>query len=263
MKKISRITATALSAALLIGIAGCEETEPSGGGLSTSSVPSTTTTQPPTTLSDEDKAVVSEIDTGELDVTPLENPTVKWLSFWDINPANGKAVPLELEMFKNVYGGNIEYIVTTWDEKFNKLSAMVASGDSPDMFPGADMDGFPRAAATNMFDPYDEYIDFNSPLWEEMNYVNDQFVYQGKHYIAATATDAGVVMIYNKKTIEDNALSDPQQLLAEGNWTWDTFDNMMNKFCDVDEDKYAVDGWWFAWALSATTGVPYIGMENG
>lgn len=263
MKKSLRFTAMALCTTLLVGVTGCGEASPVSDSMPTGSVPSTTTTVPPKTLSEEDKVIVNEIDTAGLDVTPLENPTVKWLSFWDINPVNGKAVPLELEMFKNIYGGNIEYIVTTFDDKYNKLSAMVASGDSPDMFPGADMDGFPRAAANNMFDPLDDYIDFNSPLWDEMNFVNDQFVYQGKHYIASVGTDAGVVMIYNKKTIQNNSLPDPQQLLADSNWTWDTFDDMMNKFCNVDEDKYAVDGWWFVWGFSATTGVPYIGMENG
>ena len=42
------------------------------------------------------------------DAKKLENPTVKWLSFWDINPVNGKAVPVHLEMFENIYGGKIE-----------------------------------------------------------------------------------------------------------------------------------------------------------
>jgi hypothetical protein len=70
-------------------------------------------------------------------------------------------------------------------------------------------------------------------------------------------------MIYNKRTIEDNDLDDPQELLANDNWTWDTFNTMMLKFCDVDSEKYAIDGWWFVNAFNATTGVPFIGMEDG
>lgn len=38
---------------------------------------------------------------------------------------------------------------------------------------------------------------------------------------------------------------------------------MMTKFCDVDAEKYATDGWWFEGGFSLTTGVPYVGMSDG
>ncbi|HCR74084.1 MAG TPA: sugar ABC transporter substrate-binding protein, partial [Ruminococcus sp.] len=46
---------------------------------------------------------------GELLTGELENKTIKFLSTWDINPdATGKSVPLELALFQQKYGGNIE-----------------------------------------------------------------------------------------------------------------------------------------------------------
>ena len=212
-------------------------------------------------MKEDDKEAMAGIEVK--DAKKLENPTVKWLSFWDINPVNGKTVPVHLEMFENVYGGKIEYIQTTFDDKYDKLGTMIASGDSPDMFPAADLDTFPKGAAAKMFEPLDDYIDFDSDLWKDMSVVNDRFVYNGGYYVGATGTDAGTVMIYNQKTIENNNIEDPQELLANGNWTWDTFNEMMNNFCDKDEKKYAIDGWWFVWAFSATTGVPIIEMKDG
>ncbi len=217
-------------------------------------------TLPAGTLAEEDKAIVDQLKT---DSKTLENPTIKWLSFWDINPANGKAMPVELELFSSQYGGKIEYIQTTWDDKFDKLATMVQSGDSPDMFPAADMDVVPRCVLTNLFQPLDDYLDLSSPLWADTSAVNEQYTISGKHYVAATDTDAGVVCIYNLNTIGEYGLPDPATLYAEGNWNWDTFYDMLVKYCKPDEGLYGIDGWWFESAISLSTGVPYIGLDNG
>lgn len=260
MNMTKKLSAALAALVALTSLTACDE----GGTQSTSSIQQstslTTTTASPSTMREEDAQTIAEI---ELEAFELENKTIKFLSSWDINPANGKAVPVALEMFQQTYGGNIEFVSTTWDQRYDKLAALVAAGDSPDFFSAADLDTFPKGAIYNMFEPMDEYIDFDSELWSDMKHVNDQFVFQGKHYVAAVGTDAGVVMIYNKNTIEENGLNDPQQLLAENNWTWDTFKEMMYDFCDPEQDKYAIDGWWFVNAFNATTGVPFIGMEDG
>lgn len=256
MKK--RKTSALLLAALMAFsmLAGCSG---DNGGSDTTT---TTTTAATTaaTLASEDQQVVEDLLS---DVETLENPTVKWLSFWDINPAEGKAVPIDLELFKSKYGGEIEYIPTTWGEKYERLSTLVASGDSPDMFPAADMDVVPRGVIANLLQPIDSYVDFSNPIWNDMEVLNEKFVYQDKHYVAVTGVDAGVVCIYNQRTIEENGLADPAELFAEGNWTWDTFYDMIISFHNRDEGKFGIDGWWFEGALSLTTGAPYIGLENG
>ena len=38
---------------------------------------------------------------------------------------------------------------------------------------------------------------------------------------------------------------------------------MLEAFCDTENQKYGLDGWWFESGLSATTGTPYIGLEEG
>ena len=38
---------------------------------------------------------------------------------------------------------------------------------------------------------------------------------------------------------------------------------MLTAFVSPEEQKYGLDGWWFESALSATVGVPYVGLENG
>ncbi|MDE6599743.1 MAG: extracellular solute-binding protein, partial [Oscillospiraceae bacterium] len=84
-----------------------------------------------------------------------------------------------------------------------------------------------------------------------------------KHYLVCTTTDSKCIMIYNKNTIEANGLEDPAELLAEGNWTWDTFRNMCLEYCDRENDQFAYDSWYFETNFLLTTGVAPISSENG
>ena len=223
------------------------------------SIPPETTV--PSTLKEEYNSTLESIDTGATE--KLENGEVVWLSTWDINPSNGKAMPTELELFKNQYGGSIKFIQCTFDQRFEKLSTMVLSGDSPDMFPAADLDVFPRCSLNNLFAPLDDYIDFSEDIWTDISHLNDVYMLDGKHYVCNFSADAGIIMIYNKNTIAQNNLDDPAELLEEGKWDWDSFKKMMTDFCDPEENKYAIDGWWFEQGFILTTGVPLVSYDNG
>lgn len=262
MTDIRRITAAALALCAALTVTACDEA-PQGSSVGTSGTmapPSTTAITTKATMNEEDAEAVATIDIG---AEKLKNGNVKFLSSWDINPAEGSPVPVSLEMFQTQYGGNIELVYTTWEERYTKLATLVQADDSPDMFSAGDMDVFPKGAMSGMFEPLDEYVDFDSELWAPMKEVNDLFAFDGKHYVGAYNTDSQCVMFYNKNTIEENALPDPAQLLEEGNWTWETFWDMMLKFCDREQGKFATDGWWFEGAFSLTSGYPYIGMSDG
>lgn len=250
--------------ALIGSVTACSDTGSEDQGTESTSAgdAQTTAETEPKVLDEEDAQIVQEIDTG--DEEKLENGTVKWLSFWDLNPANGKPKSVELELFETKYGGKIEYIPTTYENRFNDLSAQVLGGTAPDLFPAADLDTFPGKAVAGMFEPFDDYLDFNSDLWSVgAKKLSDEHMLGGKHYVAVVSTDAGCVCIYNKKTIEENGLKDPAELLAEGNWTWDTFRELCTDFSDPDSGKYGFDGWWFETNFLLTTGKPVIGMEDG
>lgn len=263
MKRTRHIAAAIAALIAITSVTACDESTGSAGNsvaAPSSTTTASTTTGVPSTMKEEDAQTISDIEVEEFN---LENKTIKFLSSWAMNPANGKAVPVALEMFQQKYGGEIQDIVCAWDARYDQLGAMIASGDSPDFFSAADLDVFPKGAIYNMFEPMDDYIDFDSELWQATKQINDLFVFQDKHYVASVGSDAGVVMIYNKNTINNYGLEDPAKLLEEDNWTWDTLWDMMTTFCDPDDDRYAIDGWWFVNAFNATTGVPFIGMEDG
>ncbi len=195
----------------------------------------------------------------------LENKEIKWLSDWDINPdGTGKNVPTELAVFQEKYGGTIKYYPTTYENRFDDLSHYISSGEGIDFFYAGNLDAFPNGAIRGMFAPVDDYIDFSEPLWEDIQELNDSFIWDGKHYLVAVeATGDNVAVVYNRKTIAEAGLEDPKDLYDRGEWNWDTFQDMLQRFSDPDNQHYGLDGWWFEFGLIDTTGVTPVSIEDG
>ncbi len=264
MKK--RILSAALAAVCILSAGACAgsaKTDSSSGtreAAATTTSETTGTTTPPATLKEEDKEAIKEI--GD-DLPVLENKTVKLLANFDLNPMAGKPKSVALELFETKCGGRIETEICPWDNRYDILATRIVADDAPDMFSAEDLDIVPGAVISGKFMSMDPYIDYDSDLWAPTKKLNDQFAINGKHYLGLTSTDVGVVVIYNKKTIAENGLKDPVELLEEDNWTWDTFYEMMTSFSNAAEDKYCIDGWEFENAFAVTSGVPYVDFKDG
>lgn len=195
----------------------------------------------------------------------LENKTIKWMANWDINPdGSGKSTPIELAIFQDRYEGVVEFTNVDWNSRYDQLANAINGGDGIDFFPASDLDAFPKGAIKDMFVPIDDYIDFSDPLFADVKASMDLFQWKGKHYVIVNDVSGdNCVVIYNRDTIEENGLKDPAKLFEDGNWTWDTFTEMLQQFVDPDNGQFGIDGWWFEAGLSATCGVPYIGIEDG
>lgn len=195
----------------------------------------------------------------------LENKTIKWLSDWDINSDDtGKTTPIELAIFQERYGGQVEFHRTTYSARYDDLANAINGDEGIDFFYGGNWDAFPKGAVRGMFVPYDDYIDLNSPLWKDVKEANDAMMWDGKHYMAVVeVTGDNCAIIYSRKTMDENGLPDPAELFEEGEWTWDAFEDMLKEFVDTSNEHYGIDSWYFESGLSASTGVPYIGLEDG
>lgn len=212
------------------------------------------------------KAISENAGKSELLTGEIENKTIKWLSPWDINSGDndGKSTPAFLVAFQERYGGNIEWHQCTHEERYEQLAKAINGDEGIDFFYAGDLDAFPKGAVRSMFIPADDYINIDSPLWDGVRELNDTFVLNGKHYIISTriaGDNCGV--IYNRKTIRENGLDDPAELYGKGEWNWNTFEDMLKKFTDPENQRYGIDGWWFEFGLTATSGVAPVSMENG
>lgn len=216
-------------------------------------------------LKETQQEIVDRLADSMTETRELENSTIKWFSFWDINPTSSedKEIGADLALFQTKYNGKVEYVQTTWEKKFDDLGALVMSNNSPDFTGADDMDLFPKGAIKQMIEPIDDYINYDTPLWNGMKTSGDNFSLQGKHYVAVVRNDPAYVVIYNKNTIADNGLDDPAELFEKGEWNWDTFSDMCVEFTDASAEKYALDGWYYEKALQQSSGVPLIGIEDG
>lgn len=256
MKAYKKITAGLCAAMLCLGMAGC------GSSSSDDKKSETTSKANEITMKEEDKQQLEETS-SKLDDKELENKTIKFFSHWDMNPGDGQVVPPGIQMFRDKYDGKIEWVQTTWDNRYDDLAALVMANDSPDYFSAGDMDGFPKGAIKGMFQPIDDYIDVNSDLWAPAKNVLDGFLFDGGHYVAATGAYPHYVCVYNTTTISENGYEDPAELFHNDEWTWSKFTEMVEDFTDPENDVYGLDGWWYPYALSNSCGKPFIGLENG
>lgn len=250
MRKRRYTAAVLLAAAVSCGVlTGCSGSESSYKSLDSA-----------TAAEVAEIASKSELLTGE-----LENKTIKWMANWDINPdSTGKNVPIELAIFQSRYGGKIEFTNVDWSSKFDALANAINGDTGIDFFPASDLDVIPRGAIKEMFVPIDDYIDMEDPLFKDMKPIMDRFVWNGKHYVIANSVSGDYcVVIYNRETMEENGLEDPAKLFSEGKWDWNAFQKQLKQFCDPEEGRWGIDGWWFEEGLSATCGVPYIDLKDG
>lgn len=250
--KLKRILAAACALCLCCGMAACGSGS-SDEDSSEANVVSLT----------DDQAEQVDALLDKLEDVELENTTIKWLAHYDINPTDGQAESPGLRLFKEKYNGNIQFIQTTYGDRYTELAKEVMANDSPDFFPADDMDAFPKGAIKAMFEPIDDYIDLDSDMWAASKATCDAFMFNGKHYVAGIETTPNYVCVYNTTTISENALDDPAELYYNDEWTWSKFTEMCEEFTDAEADKYGLDGYWYVKALNDTCGVPLIGLEDG
>lgn len=112
--------------------------------------------------------------------------------------------------FKERYGCDIEWIECVFGERWNTLANLILAGDSPDFYAAWATD-FPIYSIKGMFQPVDDYVDYDDPLWSGMKYMADNyFSINGKHYVFVTDVIANCVVKGN----DENRLPVPDEPAA-------------------------------------------------
>lgn len=264
MKK-KRIFAGIAAIVMVSGMTACGSSEEADTADETTSATTTTgVTVAVNTeaLKEEEEDALSDVMSKLRDVE-LENKEIKWLAHYDINPnTNGASKKVEIEMFEKKYGGSIKWYPTTWDNRYTDLSTNILGGEGIDFFP-SDANNLPKGIVNGMFVPVDDYIDLDSDIWSETKNAMELLNFNGKHYEFVTGVTAEQVTIYNTQTIEENGFEDPWELYKKGEWNWDTFEQMLIDFVDVDNDCHGLDGWYNEKALFLSAGVPMVQSVDG
>lgn len=189
----------------------------------------------------------------------VANPDITMLIFWDpmedINEINA--------LYKQVYGGNVEVLVKSWNQKSSLIASYAASGTKAEIVMLSKTD-FPVMSASGILDEIDtSKLDNSSEYWDFNNMKNLTSI-NGKNYglcfnnLNKVSTE---LVLYNKKIFSEFGQKTPLDYFREGTWNWDNFRKTaasltMDKDGDGKTDLYGYDV-----SLSACPG--YLMESNG
>ncbi|MBR1739774.1 MAG: extracellular solute-binding protein [Ruminococcus sp.] len=190
-----------------------------------------------------------------------------WLSYFDLNPT--KRTPekrSDVALFE-MKGGSIKYEQSSSLEVYSKLASDIMAATPPDIFWYETGMTFPANCVKEMFQPIDDAVDFDQPLWADVRGMAEQYTMNGRHYVAPINYQVMSVLTYDKDMIEAANLDDPYELYLQGEWDWDTWFDMMKTYVDAGtegEERYGVNGW-FAPFIFHSTGktIVYYDEEAG
>ncbi len=199
-------------------------------------------------------------NSGETSSSSKDKNVVKYLSYYDIS--DDSASGYSEKLFREKYGGELEWYPTTWFSRYSDLSVFILGEQGIDFFPD-DGEALPRGVISGQFQPVDDYIGRESAVWEKYADAMEFYNFKGKHYKLVTNVSADTLVIYNKETFRQNKLKDPYKLWKEGNWNWNTFKACLMKFTEADEEHYGLDGWFYEKALFLSAGKPLVNSSKG
>lgn len=269
MKKHTRFLSGIFAFMIALTASGCNSSGRGGNTDSTEAVTAATTPDPDKELeNDVDWEGMADIDavdeaneagTGPLYVPGQKAGVVKALCYYDL----AETQPELAELLAQRYGGTIETEITTSGSAYyERLGVLIAAGDSPDIT-RYDWMAYPMGTSKNMFTELDEWLDIDSPLWSGEKEIIDNFNYLGKHYYFPSDIESNFAMIYNKSVLEEFGMQDPMDLYFEGNWNWDTFEELIEQWVQQGDDYVGFTGGsWSSVMFVNTTGVKVIDMTG-
>lgn len=203
----------------------------------------------------------AETTAADNNTTGIDGQTVYWLSDYDLNPVGGSSRSIALTLFEDVYGAKIEWIPTTEEKKYEDLEKRILGGEPVDMFP-YDPSALPQGTVKNLFQPLDDYVDFNDELWADSKDLADKLAINGNHYAVPAGITNPICLIYSRKMMKDEKFDDPYELYKKGEWTYDKMLNMMESFVSGNSSAYGCAGAWIGHGIMQSTGQSFVNYDG-
>ena len=250
MKRIKRAFALTLSLITAFGVAACSNSDSSSSN------------------SDESFEATDNIEVAEnMEIAAIPDgaeKTILYLGENDLNPTKANPeISTEMKLFQQK-GGSIEWHRCTNEGRFDALAkAIAANSDVPDIF-NYEWLSFPAQVVNKMFQPVDDIVDFDTPMWNNSKTTADQFVLNGKHYVAPLGYDPSALITYDKKKVEELGMEDPYDLYKNGEWNWANFKSIMDEYVSggsADDERYGINGF-FKPHITQQTGKTLVSFDT-
>lgn len=251
MKK-TRIISALITAAMLVSVTACGN---GGGDSSSSSSGNDESGDSSSSSSETTELSLTEASTGAIDPGA---PTghIKWLGYYEIE----KDQPDHVAMFEDL-GGTVESEVCgSGGAYFERLGVLVVSDESPDLV-RYEWASFPNGVSKNLYMPLDSYLNIDDPIWETCLEAIEKFGYNNKHYYFPQTINSNFALNYNKVAVAKEGFDDPMDLYEQGKWDWNSFKELLIKWCNLGEDYIGYNGVG-GMSFVATTGKTLIEVTN-
>ena len=218
------------------------------------------------TLSTEDATAIlaaAGIRLPDLEDAVGANTSIEYFYYYDDfhNYSEDEVIQTGYWTFQQKYNGNVEWHETTWSTLETDLANLILSDDAPD-FTRAWESAFPTSFIQKLYQPVDDYINYDDPLWEGMKYFSESFFsLGGHHYMFLTDVQNNSCMLYNRRVFTEFGFDDPAELYYDDQWTWDVLMDLAMDFCDPDEGRYAFNGWHTDATFMSSTGTYLVTLD--
>ena len=163
--------------------------------------------------------------------------------------------------FEQETGAKVEFV--TGKDK-NAMMTALSAGEPWDVI--FDYWFYIDYASAGLLEPLDEYFDFNDPMFTPKYFEGRTF--EGKIYSVNTlnAMELGS-MNYNETLLREKGLKTPHELMAENNWTWNSFLDLAQKVTEDTNGDGEIDRWMLSdfhmgEFLLASNGADLIGFDG-
>ncbi|MFC5651905.1 ABC transporter substrate-binding protein [Paenibacillus solisilvae] len=258
MKKMNRVGLMLMSCILVTGLAACgggNNAANTNGENAPANAPANTPAnapadEPAANATTDNKPAEDNAAAEETIKKELAGRTIKISAWWDGTPKpDSDSSIARIAKTKEVeakYGVKIEYVNVPFDQYQAKFTTTVLAGQ-----PFADIvrlqyDWALVASLKDQLLKLNDYtnIDDSKLFGKAYPLKGEDYGFDGKNPI----NDQGV--FYNRDLFKKLGLTDPQEIFDQGNWTWDTFEDLAKKATqdtnnDGKPDTYGWSGWNF------------------
>lgn len=240
--------------ALFLTACGTKDTESKGGEQDVS--------KPDTPQQVVDNEI--EMPTADLSNTSKVLKVYGWSTMAE-NNTDGEAAAY----FKEEFGITIEETIGTHEDYWATLAKMVAAGNAPDVVDMAYDKFFPLPVSSGLIEPWDDLVDFNTPLWASTKDTIDSLKWKGKTYYPVVSEYLHAWVYYNKNMFKEYGLEDmtPRALYERDEWTLDKLLEVSDMFIEKN-NRNEITQWGFTpqnmepLAISGTQLVEIINGES-
>lgn len=245
------------------------ETSPSGGTATASNNANASTTNSsqsdsptrsngsePSSASSKPGTPTTKPGSDKINPEDYRGTTVRFATWKD--PAQNEDGPV-VTQFKKEYGINVEIDVVPQDSYTIDIASKVAAGNQPDVY--FDNGFFP--GSLTVLQPLEAAcLDLTDPIWDQG--MLEKSTVGGKPYLVNTVGNIWSevsCVFYNKKLLQDNNITTPEEYYEAGKWTFEAMTKVMSDVAALGPDY--IGGYLDLDAMLGCVGTSFYKFENG